>query len=72
MGTADESQGISEDMRIMRKLKRGTIVLTYIIFLCGWTFRVVFIDLAHMNEYLSWTIGFHSSGMVASVCCVFY
>jgi membrane protease YdiL (CAAX protease family) len=57
-GDCRRISGISEDMRIMRKLKRGTIVLTYIIFLCGWTFRVVFIDLAHMNEYLSWTIGF--------------
>jgi membrane protease YdiL (CAAX protease family) len=40
------------------KLSIKVIIISYIVFLSGWTFRVVCIDLSTLNEYVSWAIGF--------------
>lgn len=39
-------------------LSKGTIAISYLVFLLGWILRVVFVDLSGMNEYISWAIGF--------------
>jgi len=45
-------------INIPKKLSIKTIIVSYIVFLSGWTFRVFCIDLSALNEYVSWTIGF--------------
>lgn len=40
------------------KLSIKIIIISYVIFLAGWIFRVTCIDLTNFNEYVSWAIGF--------------
>lgn len=42
----------------VKKLSKKTIALSYLIFMCGWIIRVVFVDLSGFNEHVSWAIGF--------------
>ncbi|MGM9550786.1 MAG: CPBP family intramembrane glutamic endopeptidase [Clostridia bacterium] len=41
-----------------KHLRIRTVVISYLIFLAGWTLRVVCLDLSGMNEFLAWVISF--------------